>query len=102
MILNHPFRLILSNILMCVLLQMLICTVLRAHITVVEALNKINHYYFYYLQNFLALLSISTPAQTQLPGHRVTLGGCRKPTAIVKFGVYGHPQELCHSQSMKH
>ena len=31
--------------LMCVLLQFLICTVLRAHIIVVEALYKINYYY---------------------------------------------------------
>ena len=86
---------------MCALLQMLISTVLRAHIIVAEALCKVNHYYFYYLQNFLALLSISAPAQTQLPGHGVTLGGCRKPTTTVKLGVYGHPLGLCLSQSIK-
>ena len=33
---------------MCVLLHLLICTVLRAHIIVVEALYKINYYYYYY------------------------------------------------------
>ena len=32
---------------MCVLLHLLICTVLRAHIIVVEALYKINCYYYY-------------------------------------------------------
>ena len=37
---------------MCVLLHLLICTVLRAHIIVVEALYKIN-YYYYYCTNFL-------------------------------------------------
>ena len=38
----------LSDILMCVLLHLLICTVLRAHIIVVEALYKINYYYYWY------------------------------------------------------
>ena len=33
------------NILMCVLLYLLICTALRAHIIVVEALYKIHYYY---------------------------------------------------------
>ena len=33
----------LSNILMCVLLHLLICTALRAHIIVVEVLYKINY-----------------------------------------------------------
>ena len=37
-----------SNILMCVLLHLLICTALRAHTIVVEALYKINYYYYYY------------------------------------------------------
>ena len=32
---------------MCVLLHLLICTALRAHIIVVEALYKINYYYYY-------------------------------------------------------
>ena len=32
---------------MCVLLQLLICTALRAHIIVVEALYKINYYYYF-------------------------------------------------------
>ena len=31
---------------MCVLLHLLICTVLRAHIIIVEALYKINYYYY--------------------------------------------------------
>ena len=31
---------------MCVLLHLLICTALRAHIIVVEALYKINYYYY--------------------------------------------------------
>ena len=31
---------------MCVLLHLLICTALRAHIFVVEALYKINYYYY--------------------------------------------------------
>ena len=35
---------------MCVLLHLLICTVLRAHIIVVEALYKINYYYYYYYE----------------------------------------------------
>ena len=39
------FQANLSNMLMCVLLHLLICTVLRAHITVVEVLYKINYYY---------------------------------------------------------
>ena len=34
---------------MCVLLHLLICTALRAHIIVVEALYKINYYNYYYL-----------------------------------------------------
>ena len=33
---------------MCVLLHLLICTALRAHIIVAEALYKINYYYYYY------------------------------------------------------
>ena len=37
----------LSNTLMCVLLNLLICTALRAHIIVVEAIHKINCYYMY-------------------------------------------------------
>ena len=37
----------LSYILMCVLLHLLICTALRAHISVVDALYKINYYYYY-------------------------------------------------------
>ena len=32
--------------LMCILLHLLICTALRAHIIVVEALYKINYYYY--------------------------------------------------------
>ena len=32
---------------MCVLLHLLICTALRAHIIVLEALYKINYYYYY-------------------------------------------------------
>ena len=35
----------LTNILMCVLLRLLICTALRARIIVVEALYKMNYYY---------------------------------------------------------
>ena len=31
---------------MCVLLNLLICTALRAHIVVVEVLYKINYYYY--------------------------------------------------------
>ena len=33
---------------MCVLLHLLICTALRAHIIVVKALYKINYYCYYY------------------------------------------------------
>ena len=36
-----------GNILMRVLLHLLICTSLRAHVIVVEALYKINYYYYY-------------------------------------------------------
>ena len=43
------FQANLSNILMCVLSHLLICTALRAHIIVVEALYKIKYYYYYYL-----------------------------------------------------
>ena len=46
----HLFKLLLwanlSNILMWVLSHLLICTALRAHIIVVEALYKINYYYY--------------------------------------------------------
>ena len=34
---------------MCVLLHLLICTALRAHIIVVVALYKIKYYYYYHL-----------------------------------------------------
>jgi len=36
------------SMLMCVLLHLLICTVIRAHIIVVEALYKINYYYHWW------------------------------------------------------
>ena len=46
----HLFKLLclanLSNILMCVLSHLLICTVPRAHIIVAEVLYEINHYYY--------------------------------------------------------
>jgi len=45
----------LSNTLMCVLLNLLICTALRAHIIVVEAIQKINCYYMYEEQTYLSL-----------------------------------------------
>ena len=40
-----------SNILMCVILHLLICTALRAHITVVEMLYKIKCYIFVVLKS---------------------------------------------------
>ena len=46
---------------MCVLLHLLICTALRAHIIVAEALYKINYYYYYleieYIQYVIFLIT---------------------------------------------
>ena len=50
---------------MCVLLHLLICTALRAHIIVVEALYKIN-YYYYYLQRAVVLVFAKDCCSLQL------------------------------------
>ena len=43
---------------MCVLLHSLICTALRAHIIVVEALYKIIYYYYYYVHYHVYMCEI--------------------------------------------
>ena len=55
----------LSNMLMRVLLHLFICTALRAHMIVVEALYKIN-YYYYYDSHWLSPLFVRLKRQISL------------------------------------
>ena len=87
---NFCFRLNLksSNILMCLLLYLLICTVLRAHIIVVDALHKIYNYYYYPTKPWVQFAQTSIQILQRLQQKAPPVDAHTIVAALDKVGVH--------------
>ena len=79
-----------SNILMCLLLHLLICTALRlrAHIIVVEALHKIYNYYYYHTKPWVQFAQTSIQILQWLQQKAPPVDAHTIVAALDKIGVH--------------